>query len=352
MAKKFCIGFLCVTLSVLIAAGAFVYAVDPFNMYRADEDMTKIIYQIPYYQNIGIAKHTKYDTLVTGTSMTQNFRGYWFDEKLGCRAIRLSFDGGVVSDFEALLKTAAENNTELKTVYMGLDNYLITADSKLNSINDRIPDYMIDGNPFTNIKYLLNKDVIFNYIPTYFSYKNSDSYDFYEMHTWDFADVVYSKEKVIKDHGTIEKKEMLPKTEFVPDCEDFINAIVPVIKNNPKIKFVFFAPPYSILYWHKLIQKGTFDATLYALDYVYSRLFENDNVRIFYFQNDFEKVTNLDRYKDDNHYCTDYNRFMLDCFADGKMEVTADSYKSVLAGMREFAENYDYETLLDSVKEK
>lgn len=346
MYKKFCIGFFCITLALLIAVGGVVYAIDPFNVYRADKDMTKIIYQMPYYQNIGIAKYTEYDTLITGTSMTQNFRGNWFDEKLGCKAIRLSFDGGVVSDFEAIIKTAVKNNKELKTVYFGLDNYLITAESKLNDINTRIPEYELDNNPLTNVKYLLNKDILFKYIPTNFSYKNYPEYNFYEMHAWDTADSDFSKERVLSEYEIAEKAEMKPDDAFKEQSDILLKSIEPSIKENPHINFVLFAPPYSILYWHNLIQTGSLNATVAALEYVYSELFKYDNVRIFYFQNDFERITNLDEYKDANHYGTDYNRFMLDCFADGKMEINESNYKDVLSSMKKFAEEYDYDSVL------
>lgn len=346
MFKKFCIGFLCITLALLIGFGTLVYVVDPFNVFRADEDMTKIIYQIPYYQNIGIAKYTKYDTLITGTSMTQNFRGWWFDEKFGCKAIRLSFDGGIVDDFEALIKTASENNPELKTVYFGLDNYLITADSKLNDISDRIPDYMLSDNPLLKIKYLLNKDIIFDNMLTYWAYKKLDTYDFYEMNAWDTLNPTYSREAVISGYVLPEQSEMLEAEAFLPDCEDFLNAIAKYVKANPQIQFVFFAPPYSILYWNTLIKEGKLDATMHSLEYVYGKLLEYENVRAFYFQNDFEKITNLDNYKDATHYRTEYNKYMLDCFEDGGRELTNDNYRQVLDKMKAFALSYDYENLL------
>lgn len=345
MFKKFCIGFLSVTLALLIGVGGFVYAIDPFNVFRADRDMTKIVYQIPYMQNIGISKYTEYDTLITGTSMTQNFRANWFDEKFDCKAIRLSFDGGIVSDFEALLKTAVENNKQLKTVYFGLDNYLITADSKLNDIEERVPEYQISKNPFSKVKYLYNKDVIFNYIPTYFAYKNYEGYNFYEMHAWDNNNPVYSKSKVLKEYDFPEKESLKEKNCFEKNCRDFIDAIGTIVKDNSEIKFVFFAPPYSILYWHNLMQQGTLDATFYALDYVYGTLLKYENVQIFYFQNSFDRIVNLDNYKDSNHYCTDYNRFMLDSFVSGEFEVTAETYKKEFSEMRNFVLRYDFDTL-------
>ena len=345
MFKKFCIGVIAITLAILVGVGAFVYTVDPFNVYRADKDMTKIIYQNPYYQNIGIAKYTEYDTLVTGTSMTQNFRGWWFDEKFGCKAIRLSFDGGITSDFKALLDTAIENNKELKTVYFGLDNYVITADSKLNDISDRIPDYMLDNNPFSKVKYLFNKDIIFDYTVTYNSYKKLDTYDFYEMHAWDTLNPTYSKESVLKGYSVPEKSDKKPLDTFMSASNDFLNAIEPIVAENENINFVFFAPPYSILYWNTQKQEGSLDATMYSLEYVYSKLLQYNNVKMFYFQNDADRITNLDNYKDATHYRTEYNKFMLECFADGQNEITKDNYKIVLDGMKIFAESYDYDSL-------
>lgn len=347
MFKKFIVCFFCIVLSVLIAAGSVVYIVDPFNHYRANSDLTKIIYTMPYYQNVGIAKYTKYDTLITGSSMTQNFRAWWFDEKLNCKAIRLSFDGGITADFEELLKSALSNkNNQLKAVYFGLDNYLITADSQLNKEENRIPKYFIDNNPFTDIKYLLNKDILFNYLVTYNSYKNYSDYDFYEMHAWDNNNPNYSAKSVLSDFTIKPFEEKKPLNYFIGDCDNFISRVGKIVKENPQIDFIFFAPPYSIMYWYDQLSRGTLDATVYALNYTYSKLLENKNVRMFYFQNEFSMITDLDKYKDANHYCTDYNKYMLECFVSGKDEITAENYQSVINEMKSYAESYDFETLL------
>ena len=63
-----------------------VFAVDPFY-YRAPKDYTKIIYTLPYYQNIGISKRflTHDNRLVHDA----NSRANWFDDALGCKAINL-----------------------------------------------------------------------------------------------------------------------------------------------------------------------------------------------------------------------------------------------------------------------
>lgn len=346
MFKRFCIVSLSIVLALVIAAGSAVYIIDPFNHYRADADFTKIIYQMPYCQNTGIAEHTKYDTLISGSSMTQNFRAYWFDEKAGCKAIRLSFDGGLISDFRTLFDVALENNKELKSIYFGLDNYMITGDSALNDRDERIPEYLVDGNPFTDIKYLINKDVLFNYIPTYFSYKNYSDYDFYEMQAWDNNDPVFSKEAVLKDYTPPESREPENDDLFYDECQSFSDTICPVIEAYPDVQFTFFAPPYSILYWHTQLTKGTLDATLSALKKAYSTLLEYENVRIFYFQNDLGLITDFDNYKDANHYSAKYNKYMVDCFYNGEYEINKFNLDDILGNMKSAAQSFDYGAVL------
>ena len=349
MYEKFVISALCVILSLVIGICGLVYVVDPFNHYRADKDMTKIIYQLPNYQNTGIAKHTEYDTLITGSSMVQNFRAWWFDEAFDCKAIRLAYDGGVVGDYSALLNIAIQNNDALNTVYYGLDNFTITGDSALVGKTDKIPEYLTDDNLLNDIKYLLNKDVLLTYTRIYFSYKRYVDYDFYEMHAWDRnKKFIFSKEEVMSDYTYKTSDIVYDNQHFLDHAEAFCNVILPFVEDNPQIHFVFFAPPYSILYWHGLMCRGVLDATVCALKQVYAELLKHSNVNIYYFQNEYEKISDLDKYKDKSHYCTEYNKYMLSAFQSGDNLLTTDNYESVLDGMAAYVKQYDFDSLLDS----
>ncbi|MBQ8783714.1 MAG: hypothetical protein IJZ57_08090 [Clostridia bacterium] len=342
MYKKFFRIFLSLSFSLLLICGSLVFAIDPFYHYRANQDKTKIIYQLPYYQNVGIAKYAQYDTLITGSSMTQNFNALHFNKELNCDAVRLSFDGGILSDFRALLDSAISNNKELKRVFFGLDNYLITADSKLVDETNRIPDYLIDNNIFSDVNYLFNKDVLLKYTRTHFAYKYSDSYDFYKMHSWDNGSIVFSKQKVLENYTMPTEQKVLSRKYFMSNSEEVISELSYFIKNNPHIEFVFFAPPYSILYWNTLLTEGKLPATIAAMKNVYGALLRFENVRIFFFQDNKEMITNLDKYKDATHYCSEYNEYMLSCFSNGKNELTVDNYITTLEKMEYWANNYNY----------
>lgn len=348
MYKSFFVKFLSLFLTVLLVLGGFVFGIDPFNHYRADDDLTKIIHHQTYYQNIGIAAHAKYDTLITGSSMTQNFRANWFDEKMACKAIRLPFEGGILSDYTTLIDTAIANNSDLKYIYFGLDNYIITADSKLNDENNRIPEYLADDNPLTDIKYLLNKDVIFTYMRTFFGNKVRSDYNFYEMQVWENPNIDFSKETVLNNYQRPDKGTEQSIYLYEESANNVAQTLCERIKNNPDISFIFFAPPYSILHWHNAITTGKLNAQLYALETVYAELLKYDNVSVFYFQNIPELITNLDNYKDATHYRSTYNEYMLDCFVSGENEITKENYEAVLEDMKQLAKNYDYDTLLNN----
>ena len=81
----------------------------------------------------------------------------------------------------------------------------------------------------------------------------------------------------------------------------------------------------------------------------YTTLLAYDNVRIFYFQNDTERITNLDNYKDFSHYCTEYNRHMLDCFVSGEGEIFADNCAQILDGMRRIVTTYNADALFADI---
>ena len=284
--------------------------------------------------------------------MTQNFRAWWFDEAFGCRAIRLSYDGGYLHDFVTLLNTAAKYQPKLRDVYFGLDNYVVTADSELAEKEELTPSYLTDDNPLTDVRYLLNRDVLFTNVRTYFGYRFSSDYDFYEMHAWGAVErdpAIFNRARAL---GTYKPPETdpqpLPEDAFLDAADEAGEALCAIVSRNPHIRFTFFAPPYSILYWKELQHNGKLDATVRALRAVYDRLLQFENVRLFYFQDDWSRITDLDNYKDFSHYCTDYNRYMLDCFVSGEKQLGVSQCGAVLQEMKRAVTAYDENDLFET----
>ena len=81
--KKFLIQELTITGLLLIAVAGLVAYVDPFFHYHAPIDGFSYIMDNERYQNDGITRNFEYDALITGTSVSENFRASLVDELFG-----------------------------------------------------------------------------------------------------------------------------------------------------------------------------------------------------------------------------------------------------------------------------
>jgi hypothetical protein len=55
------------------------------------------------YLNDGIVKHFDYDSIITGTSMTQNFRASEFDELFKAHCVKVPLSGASYREINELL---------------------------------------------------------------------------------------------------------------------------------------------------------------------------------------------------------------------------------------------------------
>ena len=107
--------------------------------------------------------------------------------------------------------------------------------------------------------------------------------------------------------------------------------------------FYLFVPPYSILFWDMEHRKGETDALLYMLEDTAEQLLDYPNVKLFYYQNIEEIVTDLNNYKDYSHYSSDVNRYIVRSMREGTHQMTKENYRAEFQRMKDLAENFDYE---------
>lgn len=119
--------FLCVILIAGMVIAAVVY-VDPFMHYH------KPLKDVFYYnlnnersQNDGITKHFDYDALITGSSMTENFKTTELDEIFGVRSIKVPYSGGSYKELNDNLVIAMRTHPGLKVIVrcLDMDRFLI-----------------------------------------------------------------------------------------------------------------------------------------------------------------------------------------------------------------------------------
>ena len=142
------------------AAGALVALTDPFFHYHMPWFGLKPVVNNEIYQNPGLAEHASYDSVIIGSSMTENFDTVWFDEAYGIRTLKLSYAGATAENLRIAVECAGNaKGQELRYVFGCLDTEILTADADGTAYP--LPEYLYDDVWYNDVYYLLNKDVIF-----------------------------------------------------------------------------------------------------------------------------------------------------------------------------------------------
>lgn len=356
--KKAVLGFAALVVSTGMIVAALVIYVDPFFHYHKPIEGFPYLIDNQLSQNPGMAANMEYDSVILGSSMTVNFQTTWFQELMDLKTIKLSYSGAFPKDQSNIMKIIfqSKNNRgekKIKKVFLGVD--VITYSGGVEETKYPIPEYLYDENYLNDIKYVLNKDVVLNYILRPMA--DPDPTDLSSVYESWWTEEYYSEEWVLHNYTPPEQSREEASVEaYIAAVEENLAVnICPYIEENPETEFVIFFPPYSILFWNDVMKGNLLDVTLEEYRYIAERLNTYDNVEIYFFPDQEEIICDLNNYADYTHYHPRYNRYMAECFANGNCRVakksgqvddggkTIDEY---LTHMREIAEGFDYEELL------
>lgn len=343
---------LCLVVAGLVAVTALVVYVDPFFHYHAPLPNFPYIVDNQLSQNPGMARNMTYNSCIIGSSMTVNFDTDDFKDIMGLDTLKLSYSGAYPKDDSNILEiiydedSLARKTNSMDAVFFAMDIPVMAADTE--TVKYERPEYLYDESILNDVKYVLNKDVLFQYIfrpivqgkgsdlsEIYFSWWTPDYYNIqWVMHTYEEPEYV--------------EEEMASDTLIAATKENLDVNILPYVEQHPDTEFYFFFPPYSILYWHNIMQENTLEATLVQYQYVADRLLDYDNVHLFYFQN-MDEVTDLNNYADYSHYKPEINKYMVECFKSGDHEVTSSTkMKDELSKMRGIIDGFNFEELFST----
>ena len=335
--------FASVLLMLVLMVGSIVY-VDPFFVYHAPLEGFPYVIDNQLTQNPGMARHMEYDSIVTGSSMTFNFDMNDFRSELGLNALKLSYAGAYPHNIAIILDVVFERE-DVSAVFLPVD--IPTMTGRTDETKYPVPLYLYDHNPLNDAPYLLNKDVLLQYIlRPIIQHEPTDLAHVYED-SWR-TDEWYGTEKVLEGFIPVPRTDtqIPPEALIGPASQNLEANLLPYIEAHPDTTFYLFYPPYSILYWYNLVREGRFEATLAEIAYISERLLSYENVRLFYFQDDAAYVTDLDHYADYTHYHPDMNREMVARFAEGTGEIhDAADMEAALERVRHMTETFDFDAL-------
>ena len=335
--KKFIKRLIITVLILIFTVGAVVYVFDPFYHYHKPWLGLKEVLNDKEYQCIGTLRHFDYDTLLVGSSVMENNDNAWYDEAYGVKSIKAIRSYGATADLCYLMDEAYENH-DIKYVFYNIDPSSLSADAETTYESTGCPMYLYDHNPFNDVQYLFNKDVLFEKIPYMIANSYLGDYDeglSYNWAKWKTFDIQMALGLYYRP---IDVVEMQDETIYNDKLDANIALLTKEVADHPETQFMFFYPAYSMLWWDGVYRTGERDAYIYCEKEMTKALLQYDNVRIFCFQNEPDVITDLYNYMDSIHFSPEINKLMLDQMINGEYEMTLDNYEEVLDGVKEFSD--------------
>lgn len=361
--QKLVILFAGLVVAAFLSVIALVVYVDPFFHYHEPLDGFDYVVDNQLTQNPGMAEHLAYDSVILGSSMTVNFETDWFEELMGLQTVKLSYSGAFPKDQANIMEIIFDSKWQgekrnVKKVFLGVD--VITYTGAVDQTKYPIPEYLYDDSLWNDVEYVLNKDVLLQYVLR--PMVDREPTDWSHIYASWWTEEYYNEEWVLRNYSlpVAEEKETPAQEYLAPVEENLRENICPFIEQNPDTEFVIFFPPYSILYWNDVLVENHLEATYAEYQYICERLNAYDNVTVYFFPDQEEIICDLNHYADYSHYHPNYNRFMAECFTDGTCrvkkqgEAQEENVKTIeeyLAHMRSIVENYDFDALREKISQ-
>ena len=147
---------------LLVIMASVIIVVDPYFHYHKPLDGLYYELNNERSQNDGIIQHFDYDAMIIGTSMAENFKTSEADEIFDANFIKTTFAGGSYKELNDNIAKAIEYNPDLKLVIRPLDYaYLMDDADRIRDDLGNYPYYLYDKNPFNDVNYFFNKDILF-----------------------------------------------------------------------------------------------------------------------------------------------------------------------------------------------
>lgn len=303
-AVKWIIGILAAAAAAVLIFILSIFAIDPMFHYHAPLKFLSYPLVNERYQNNGIVRHFDYDSVITGTSMTENFKTSEAQKLFGSDFIKVAFSGGGYTEIGDNLKAAYDSGHEIKYVIWGLDyDKMIYGKNYRYTEKGDFPDYLYNDSSLDDIKYFFDPVVVKlagSVVKSTVTGRAATSFDVYE--NWS-AGYEYGRDEVIKS------------------CE--LNASA-----------------------SKMQQLTDADRAVVTENLITKELLKYGNVRLYSFRGNSELICNLDNYKDAKHYGEWVNSQMLQWMKNDEYRITEENLAEYEKNADDLIKSYDYDQLL------
>ena len=343
-------------ICVLVLAGAIMASVayiDPFMHYHKPL-IDKFYYTLnnERSQNDGITKHFDYDALITGSSMTENFKTSEMDKVFGVDSIKVPYSGGSYKELNDNLIIALKTHPDLKIIVRCLDmDRFFNDKNAMRTDLGKYPEYLYNSNPLDDVNYLFNRDVIYSRIwNMLYKWRKENktgitSFDEYQnwMENYKFGKNAFFNKPIAEPKESVQLTD-----EEIETIRGNIQANVTELADQyPETEFYYFFPPYSAVWWGYKYQSGNLEKEITAEKYIIEQILPHKNIHLFSWNDRFDITTDLNNYKDVSHYGEWINSWMLIQMKEGKGQISPENYTDYLDRESDFYKKFNYNSMLD-----
>lgn len=334
---------------ILILFASVTIYIDPLFHYHEPLDKYSYPLNNERYQNDGITRNFEYESIITGTSMAENFKKSEADKILGSDFIKVPFSGGSYKEINENLKRAYASGKDIKYIIRCLDYSLLINDKDSYREDVEYPVYLYNDNLFDDVNYVWNKSILFGSTRSVVRYtrEGAETTSFDDYANWNSA-YTFGAETVLGTY-TLENmagsEKMFSQEEREMVLGNIKQNVTSLADEHPETTFYYFFPPYSICYWDSLKNNGQVNWRIDAEEAAIKEILKHPNIRLYSFCSNFELVCNLDNYKDQAHYGEWVNSLILEWMYDDKGRLTTDNYQKYIKIVRKFYNSYDYSSL-------
>jgi len=301
---------------------------DPLQFYRRASLLPPVFSTEERYQNPGLAKNYDYDTIIIGTSMTENFLPSVVDKALKGKTMKLSMEGSMANEQYKIAKLALETG-KVKKVLWGLDYFALKQEDEEAPV---FPDYLYDDSWLNDYRYWFNATVYEMLFKNIVRLNTSgENRDLETLYNWNSIGG-FGAARVMDAYHRAGQSEVYFKLNEEPlDTikTNFETYVLSLAKRYPDVEFIYFYPPYSIL--RQDVWKRT-NETRYANQlemsvWMFEQLNRLPNAKVYNFQAESEWTYDLDLYRDLSHYKQDVNTWIAESIGrdDPKYRMTEEN---------------------------
>lgn len=318
--RAFVIFSCAIAFAIVVGTGVINYLVDPLLQYRPPGPSARYDMNLQRQINPGRVRNLDFDTVMIGSSTTENFRQSEIDRLFGGNSLNLAFSGMRVFEVRAMMEYAL-GQKKVKRAIVSLDFF---AFMPFKEEEDRMRDFpreFYDSSILNDYAYLLNfemlKRSVYQVVGLKASISNHDG-----DAPWYWGDKKrQSRAAVLADWA----RKRLQGTGIhwpVDDMvERFILNILEPVDRNPSTRFELFFPPFSIVGWLLTSETGNLEAAFKFRSRIVQMTAGRANLRIHDFQADAGITSDLDHYTDIGHYGPGISGQLLKRMASGECMV-------------------------------